>query len=57
MKYTIYRCVRCNESMETYNVSRQGGVIPVGYVCMKNGCDRNGLISIVSKQEEIEEAV
>lgn len=50
---TLYKCLRCNEPMEEYSVSFQGTTTPVGRVCMKEGCERYGLIAITAKVENI----
>jgi hypothetical protein len=42
--------------MKTFNIARQNEIIPVGYVCMKEGCGRYGLVTIVYKREEVRDA-
>lgn len=42
----IHKCIHCQEPMPVYQEN---------YVCMKEGCNRYGLLTIVSNVQEIKE--
>ena len=51
----IYKCQRCNEPLEEYSISTKGEMLSIGYVCMKEGCDRYGLLAVTAKMMEVTE--
>lgn len=67
---TYHRCLKCNESMEPYSISLPvrswfdpqlqkeiltQPLVEIGYICMKEGCERYGLLTITAKTEYIQE--